>query len=54
MLFTGEEDVNTTEPPAQKVVGPPAVMVGTDGKGFTTILVIVEVDRQSPVPTVTL
>ena len=30
------EDVNTTEPPAeQKVVGPPAVIVGTVGIGFT-------------------
>ncbi len=54
MLFTGEEDVNTTEPPAQNVVGPPAVMVGTAGKGFTTILVMSDVERQSPVPTVTL
>ena len=29
------EDVNTTDPPEQKVVGPPAVIVGTTGSGFT-------------------
>ena len=34
-----EEEVNVTEPPAQKVVGPPAVMVGTGGSGLTVTVV---------------
>ena len=33
------EDVSTTFPPAQKVVAPLAVMVGTDGTGFTVTVV---------------
>ena len=33
-----EAAVNVTEPPAQKVVGPPAVIVGTAGIGFTVIV----------------
>ena len=53
-LFAGEEEVRTTHSPAQNVVGPLAVIVGTEGKGFTVTLVIVDVDRQVPVPTVTL
>lgn len=35
VLPAAEEDVSVTEPPAQKVVGPPAVIVGTGGSGFT-------------------
>jgi hypothetical protein len=35
VLFIGEDEVNTTEPPAQKVVGPPAVIAGVAGSGFT-------------------
>ena len=35
-------EVNVTEPPSQKVVGPPAVMVGTAGFGFT-VTVLLEV-----------
>lgn len=34
-LFVAEEDVKVTEPPAQNVVGPLAVMVGTVGSGDT-------------------
>ena len=30
-----EDDVNVTEPPEQNVVGPPAVIVGVGGIGFT-------------------
>lgn len=37
-----DEDVNTTDPPVQKVVGPPAVMVGATGIGFTVILITFE------------
>lgn len=29
------DDVNTTDPPEQKVVGPPAVIAGAAGSGFT-------------------
>ncbi|MNY39593.1 hypothetical protein D3C86_1742840 [compost metagenome] len=31
--------VNVTDPPAQKVNGPPAVMVGAAGKAFTVTVV---------------
>ena len=53
-LFVDEEEVSTTDPPAQNVMGPPAVMEGTAGNGFTVTLVTSEEDRQVPVPTVTL
>ena len=32
-------EVKVTEPPAQNVVGPPAVIVGTAGKAFTVTIV---------------
>lgn len=32
-------EVSTTLPPAQNVVGPPAVIVGVAGKGFTVTTV---------------
>ncbi len=38
-----EEEVSVTEPPAQKVVADPAVMVGVVGKGFTVTVVAAEV-----------
>ena len=31
------EEVRTTDPPSQKVVGPPAVITGALGIGFTVI-----------------
>ena len=34
-----ELEVNVTDPPAQKVVGPPAVMVGAEGAGLTVTVV---------------
>jgi hypothetical protein len=37
-LFVAEEDVRVTEPPAQNVVGPLAVIVGTAGIVFTITL----------------
>jgi len=52
-LFVKDEEVNTTELPEQNVVGPPAVMVGTDGVGFTVITVGDEVAEQKPLLTVT-
>ena len=42
---TAGEDVSTTLPPAQKVVGPPAVIAGV-GSGFTVTAVDVEVPEQ--------
>ena len=34
-LFIAEEEVNTTDPPEQKEVGPLAVIIGVEGFGFT-------------------
>lgn len=34
------EEVNTTDPPVQNVVGPPAVIVGAAGIGFTVIVCV--------------
>jgi hypothetical protein len=48
------EEVKVTEPPAQKVVGPPAVMVGTTGSEFTVTLVAAEVAEHAPFETVTV
>ena len=48
-----EEEVKTTEPPAQNVVGPPAVMVGTGGTVFTVTVVPTDVAEQDPFDTVT-
>jgi hypothetical protein len=47
------EEVKTTEPPAQKVVEPPPVMVGVAGKGLTVTTVGVELAVQFPLDTVT-
>jgi hypothetical protein len=53
MLSFSEEEVNITEPPEQKVVGPLGVIVGTVGKAFTVTLVATEVAEQKPLLTVT-
>jgi hypothetical protein len=43
------EEVNTTDPPEQNVVGPPAVIVGTVGIGFTVTLITFEaLEAQGP------
>jgi hypothetical protein len=48
-------DVSVTEPPAQKVVGPPALMVGVDGIGLMVTVVTADVALQPfPSDTVTL
>jgi hypothetical protein len=47
------DEVNVTEPPLQKVVGPPAVMVGVDGFALTVTTVAVDVAEQ-PAPFVTV
>ncbi len=36
------DDVRVTLPPAQNVVGPPALIVGCGGKGLTVTVVDVE------------
>ena len=46
------EAVNVTEPPAQNVVGPSAVIVAT-GSGFTVTAVAAEV-AEHPLPSVTV
>jgi hypothetical protein len=49
-LLLAEEDVSTTFPPEQKVVGPPAVIVGTAGTGLTVTETAEEIgDVHSPV-----
>lgn len=37
-----DDDVKTTLPPVQKVVGPPAVIVGVAGAGVTVIVLAVD------------
>ena len=53
-LPLAEEDVSVTLPPEQKVVGPPAVIVGVAGVGFTVTVVGAEVAEQVPLLTATL
>ena len=50
-LPIGSEDVSVTLPPSQNVVGPPAVIVGVEGKGFTVTFVGAEV-AEHPLPSV--
>ena len=45
------EEVSTTELPEQKVVGPPAVIVGTEGIGFTVTLITFEAAEVHGPPT---
>ena len=42
-LLLADDEVNTTEPPEQNVVAPPAVTTGVVGIGFTVTIVAVEV-----------
>ncbi len=53
ILPVADDEVNTTEPPEQKVVAPLAVIVGTVGKAVTVTLVAAEVAEQKPLLTVT-
>ena len=53
MLSVVDEEVNTTEPPEQNVVAPPAVIVGTEGNGFTVTLIAAEVAEHKPLSTTT-
>ena len=47
------DDVSTTEPPAQKVVEPPAVTIGVVGNGLTVTTVGAELAVQFPLETTT-
>ena len=50
-----DDEVRTTLPPAQNVVGPPAEMVGVAGNGFTVTVVPAEGnDVQPPLVRVTV
>ena len=49
-----DEDVKVTELPEQKVVGPPAVMVGAAGSGFTVTVVEAAAEVQPLAVTVTV
>ena len=50
----GAEDVNVTDPPVQKVVGPLVTIIGTPGEGFTVTVVGADAATQpEPFPTVT-
>ena len=48
VLPVADEDVSTTLPPAQKVSGPPAVMVGAAGAGLTVTVVPAEAGDVQP------
>lgn len=50
----GAEDVNVTDPPVQKVVGPPGVMVGVTGGAVTVTVVPALVELHVPFETVTV
>jgi hypothetical protein len=41
-------DVSVTLPPAQNVVGPPGVIVGVAGAGFTVTLVAADAALEHP------
>ena len=49
-----EDEVKVTEPPAQNVVGPLAVITGTGGSGFTVMIVAAETDEHDPLEAVTV
>jgi hypothetical protein len=42
------EDVSTTLPPAQNVVGPPAEIVGVAGVGLTVMVCAAEIPEEHP------
>ncbi len=47
------DEVRTTDPPEQKVIAPPALIVGAVGEGFTTTTVGEELEVQVPLETTT-
>ena len=54
LLPLAADDVSTTEPPSQKVVGPFGVMAGAAGTAFTTTFTEAEVAEQVPLDEVTV
>ena len=42
-LPVADDELSNTEPPAQKVVGPPGVIVGVAGIAFTVIVMVFDV-----------
>lgn len=50
----GADEVNVTDPPAQKVVGPPAVIVGIAGGAVTVTVVPALVVLHVPFETLTV
>ena len=50
----GADEVKITEPPLQKVVGPPGVIIGVAGGAFTVTIVPALVEVQVPLDTVTV
>ena len=48
------DDVNVTDPPEQKVVGPLVEMVGAIGAEFTVTLIGLDVAEQDPFETLTV
>ena len=48
MLSVADEEVSTTDPPSQKVVGPLVVIVGTTGTGLTVTVVGAELADVHP------
>jgi len=42
-LPDADDELSNTEPPAQNVVGPPGVIVGVAGIGFTVIVIVFDV-----------
>jgi uncharacterized membrane protein YfcA len=50
----GADEVRITEPPAQKVVGPPGAIVGVAGGGLTVTSVPALVEVQVPLDTLTV
>jgi hypothetical protein len=43
-----DDEVKTTLPPAQNVNGPPALIVGVDGTGFTVTIVPADAAEVQP------
>jgi hypothetical protein len=43
-----DDDVKTTFPPVQNVIGPPAVIVGADGVGFTVTVIPADAAEVQP------
>ena len=48
VLPVADDEVSVTLPPVQKVVGPPAVIVGVDGIGFTVTTLAIDGDDVHP------